>query len=85
MKQNVLEGFASDWPPAAAVEPSSAGPPVPPMTPVEARNPAGPRRLVVARGFRVESGAVVFVALVGCVAAFAPGTWSTIEPDWTYA
>lgn len=63
-----------------------------PISPVEARDPAaprrwavvmtqGPRRLVQARGFRIESGAVVFVEPVGCVAAFAPGTWSMVEED----
>lgn len=39
------------------------------------------RRLVEARGFRIESGAVVFAEPAGCVAAFAAGTWSTIEQD----
>jgi hypothetical protein len=92
MNQNVLEGFTSDWPPAAAAEPASAGPPVPPVTSVEARNPAGPRRwsvvmtsgprrLVEARGFRIESGAVVFAEPAGCVAAFESGIWSSIEED----
>lgn len=63
-----------------------------PFSPVEPRNPAAPRRwavvmadnsrrLVEARGFLIESGAVVFVEPVGCVAAFAPGTWSTVEED----
>lgn len=41
----------------------------------------GPRRLVEACGFRIESGAVVFVEPVGCVAAFASGTWLQIEED----
>ena len=45
----------------------------------------GPRRLVEACGFRIESGAVVFVEPVGCVAAFAPGTWLQIEEDRTNA
>ncbi len=67
-----------------------------PISPVEARNPSaprrwavvmaqGPRRLVEARGFRIESGAVVFAEPAGCVAAFAAGTWVMIEEDRTNA
>jgi hypothetical protein len=41
----------------------------------------GPRRLVEARGFRIESGAAVFAGPAGCVAAFASGTWLQIEED----
>lgn len=63
-----------------------------PVSPVEARDPSAPRRwsvimadnsrrLVEARGFRIESGAVVFVEPVGCVAAFASGIWSMVEED----
>jgi hypothetical protein len=42
---------------------------------------SGPRRLVEARGFRIESGAVVFAEPAGCVAAFESGIWSSIEED----
>jgi hypothetical protein len=36
-------------------------------------------RLIEARGFRVESGALVLVQPAGCAAAYAPSTWLTIE------
>jgi hypothetical protein len=36
-------------------------------------------RVVEARGFRVEGGALVLVLPLGCAAAYAPGTWLTIE------
>ena len=36
-------------------------------------------RMVEARGFRVEGGALIFNQPAGCVAAFAPGCWRTIE------
>lgn len=92
MTANVLEVFASDRTTAGTAKALPAASPVPPMTPIEPRSPAaprrwavvmaqGPRRLVEACGFRIESGAVVFVQPVGCVAAFAPGTWSTVEED----
>ena len=92
MTANVLEVFASDRTIAGTAKALPASPPVPPMTPIEPRSPAAPRRwavvmadnsrrLVEARGFRIESGAVVFVEPVGCVAAFAPGAWLSIEED----
>jgi hypothetical protein len=34
---------------------------------------------IEARGFRVESGALVLVQPAGCAAAYAPSTWLTIE------
>ena len=63
-----------------------------PISPVEPQGPSSPRRwsvvmadgsrkLVEARGFRIESGAVVFAEPAGCVAAFASGIWSSIEED----
>jgi hypothetical protein len=36
-------------------------------------------RVVEAHGFRVEGGALVLVLPLGCAAAYAPGTWLTIE------
>jgi hypothetical protein len=36
-------------------------------------------RTIEARGFRVEGGALVLVLPLGCAAAYAPGTWLTIE------
>jgi hypothetical protein len=36
-------------------------------------------RVVEAHGFRVEGGALVLVQPLGCAAAYAPGTWLTIE------
>jgi hypothetical protein len=36
-------------------------------------------RVVEARGFRVEHGALVLVQPAGCAAAYAPSTWLTIE------
>jgi hypothetical protein len=36
-------------------------------------------RTIEARGFRVESGALVLVQPLGCAAAYAPSTWLTIE------
>jgi hypothetical protein len=36
-------------------------------------------RTIEARGFRVEHGALVLVQPLGCAAAYAPGTWLTIE------
>jgi hypothetical protein len=36
-------------------------------------------RMIEARGFRVEGGALIFIHPAGCVAAFAPGCWRTIE------
>jgi hypothetical protein len=36
-------------------------------------------RVVEARGFRVEAGALVLVQPLGCAAAYAPSTWLTIE------
>jgi hypothetical protein len=36
-------------------------------------------RTIEARGFRVEGGALIFNQPAGCVAAFAPGYWLTIE------
>jgi hypothetical protein len=38
-------------------------------------------RVVEARGFRVEHGALVLVQPAGCAAAYAPSTWLTIEAD----
>jgi hypothetical protein len=38
-------------------------------------------RVVEARGFRVEGGALVLVLPLGCAAAYAPSTWLTIEAD----
>ena len=34
---------------------------------------------IEARGFRVESGALVLVQPAGCAAAYASSTWLTIE------
>jgi len=39
----------------------------------------GTTRTVEAHSFRVEAGALVMVLPVGCAAAYAPGTWATIE------
>lgn len=36
-------------------------------------------RTIEAHGFRVEGGALVLVLPLGCAAAYAPGTWLTIE------
>jgi hypothetical protein len=36
-------------------------------------------RNVEALGFRVEGGALVLLRPAGCVAAFAPGTWLSVE------
>jgi hypothetical protein len=36
-------------------------------------------RVVEARGFRIEGGALVLVLPLGCAAAYAPGIWLTIE------
>lgn len=36
-------------------------------------------RTVEAHGFRIEGGGLIFVQPAGCVAAFAPGCWRTIE------
>ena len=36
-------------------------------------------RMIEARGFRVEGGALVLVQPAGCAAAYAPSTWLTIE------
>jgi hypothetical protein len=38
-----------------------------------------PPQTITAHGFRVEHGALVLVLPRGCVAAYAPGTWLTIE------
>jgi hypothetical protein len=40
----------------------------------------GEVRTVEAVTFRVEGGALVLVLPVGCAAAYAPGTWLSIEP-----
>jgi hypothetical protein len=36
-------------------------------------------RVIEARGFRVEHGALVLVQPRGCAAAYGPSTWLTIE------
>jgi hypothetical protein len=36
-------------------------------------------RVIEARGFRVECGALVLVQPAGCAAAYAPSSWLTIE------
>jgi hypothetical protein len=36
-------------------------------------------RTIEARGFRIEGGALIFNQPAGCVAAYAPTTWLTIE------
>jgi hypothetical protein len=36
-------------------------------------------RTIEAHSFRVEGGALVLVLPLGCAAAYAPGTWLTIE------
>jgi hypothetical protein len=36
-------------------------------------------RVIEARGFRVEHGALVQVQPLGCAAAYAGGTWLTVE------
>jgi hypothetical protein len=36
-------------------------------------------RTIEARGFRVESGALVLVEPAGCAAAYGPSIWFTIE------
>jgi hypothetical protein len=38
-------------------------------------------RVVEAVTFRVEAGALVLVLPAGCAAAYAPGTWLSIEPE----
>jgi hypothetical protein len=38
-------------------------------------------RVIEARGFRVEHGALVLVLPLGCAAAFAPTAWLTIEVE----
>ena len=43
--------------------------------------PHGEPRTYSADGFRVESGALVLLLPAGCVAAFAPGQWTTIQSD----
>jgi hypothetical protein len=35
--------------------------------------------IVEAHGFRIEGGGLIFVRPAGCVAAFAPGCWRTIQ------
>jgi hypothetical protein len=39
----------------------------------------GSARIVEAHGFRVEGGALVLLLPAGCVAAYAPGQWLTVE------
>jgi len=39
----------------------------------------GGARTIEAPAFRVEGGALVLVLPAGCAAAYAPGTWLTIE------
>jgi hypothetical protein len=41
--------------------------------------PQGDPRTYDAAGFRVEAGALVLLLPAGCVAAFAPGQWLTVE------
>jgi hypothetical protein len=36
-------------------------------------------RTIEAHGFRIEGGGLIFVRPAGCVAAYAPGCWRTIE------
>jgi hypothetical protein len=36
-------------------------------------------RMIEARGFRVEHGALILLLPLGCAAAYAPSTWLTIE------
>jgi hypothetical protein len=36
-------------------------------------------RVIDARGFRIEGGGLIFVQPAGCVAAFAPSVWHSIE------
>ena len=36
-------------------------------------------RVIEARDFRVEHGALVLVQPLGCAAAYGPSTWLTIE------
>jgi hypothetical protein len=36
-------------------------------------------RVIEARGFRVEHGALILLLPLGCAAAYAPSTWLTIE------
>jgi hypothetical protein len=38
-------------------------------------------RVIDARGFRGEHGALVLVQPNGCAAAYAPSSWLTIEED----
>ena len=42
-------------------------------------SPTGEPRMYSAVGFRVEAGALVLLLPAGCVAAFAPGQWLTVE------
>jgi len=59
-----------------------------PTPPVPAKTwcvtlPQGTPRTYVAAGFRVEGGALVLLLPAGCVAAFAPGQWFTVESERT--
>jgi hypothetical protein len=36
-------------------------------------------RMIEARGFRIEHGALVLVQPLGCAAAYAPSMWLSIE------
>jgi hypothetical protein len=38
-------------------------------------------RTIEARGFRVEHGALILLLPLGCAAAYAAGTWLTIEAE----
>jgi len=63
----------------------TAAPELPPLTPpVPPKSwrvtvPRGEPRDYEAAGFRVEGGALVLLLPAGCVAAFAPGQWLTVE------
>lgn len=41
--------------------------------------PHGAPRTFAADGFRVDAGALVLLLPAGCVAAFAPGQWLTVD------
>jgi hypothetical protein len=62
---------------AAAELPQASTPPVIKRWHVEMADRTA--RTIEARGFRVESGALVLVQPAGCAAAYGPSTWLTIE------
>jgi hypothetical protein len=53
--------------------------PTPPPKSWRVTFPQGEPRAFSADGFRVDGGALVLLLPAGCVAAYAPGQWLTVE------